>query len=68
MKSSLQAYKNINKKNDSTSLNTLYQLRSILLNLLKDKEQNLEYSKFITEKKLKFLMKNKEKSETRIKE
>ena len=68
LKSSLQAYKNINKKNDSTSLNTLYQLRSILLNLLKDKEQNLEYSKFMTEKKLKFLMKNKEKSETRIKE
>ena len=68
LKNSLQAYKNINKKNDSTSLNTLYQLRSILLNLLKDKEQNLEYSKFITEKKLKFLIKNKEKSEARIKE
>lgn len=68
LKSSLLAYKNINKKNDGTSLNTLYQLRSILLNLLKDKEQNLEYSKFMTEKKLKFLMKNKEKSEARIKE
>ena len=68
LQKSLQAYKNINKKNDSTSLNTLYKLRSILLNLLKDKEQDLEYSKFMTEKKLKFLIKNKEKSENRIKE
>ena len=68
LKNSLQAYKKINKKNDNTSLNTLYKLRSILLNLLKDKEEDLEYSKFITEKKLKYLMKNKEKSENRIKE
>ena len=67
LKNSLQAYKNLNKKNDNTSLNTLYKLRSILLNLLKDKEQDLEYSKFITEKKLKYLLKNKEKSENRIK-
>ena len=67
LKSSLQAYRNINKKNDNTSLNTLYKVRSILLNLLKDKEQDLEYSKFITEKKLKYMMKNKEKSENRIK-
>ena len=68
LKNSLKAYKNLNKKNDKTSLNTLYKLRSILLNLLKDKEQNLEYSKFMTEKKLKFMMKNKEKSEMRMKE
>jgi hypothetical protein len=67
LKKSLQAYKNLNQKNDYTSLNTLYKLRSILLNLLKDKEQDLEYSKFITEKKLKYLMKNKEKAENRIK-
>ena len=67
LKNSLQAYKNLNKKNDSTSLNTLYKLRSILLNLLKDKEQDLEYSKFITEKKLKYMIKNKEKAENRIK-
>lgn len=67
LKNSLQAYKNLNKKNDNTSLNTLYKLRSILLNLLKDKEQDLEYSKFITEKKLKYMIKNKERSENRIK-
>lgn len=67
LKNSLQAYKNINKKNDNISLNTLYKVRSILLNLLKDKEQDLEYSKFITEKKLKYMMKNKEKSENKIK-
>ena len=67
LKSSLQAYKNNNKKNDNTSLNTLYKVRGILLNLLKDKEQDLEYSKFITEKKLKYMMKNKDKSENRIK-
>jgi len=67
LKSSLQAYKDINKKNDNTSLNTLYKVRSILLNLLKDKEQDLEYSKFITEKKLKYMIKNKEKSEMRMK-
>ena len=67
LKNSLQAFKNINKKNDNTSLNTLYKLRSILLNLLKDKEQDLEYSKFITEKKLKYMIKNKERSENRIK-
>ena len=67
LKNSLQAYKNLNKKNDNTSLNTLYKLRSILLNLLKDKEQDLEYSKFITEKKLKYMIKNKERSESRIK-
>ena len=67
LKTSLQAYKDINKKNDNTSLNTLYKVRSILLNLLKDKEQDLEYSKFITEKKLKYMIKNKEKSEMRLK-
>lgn len=67
LKNSLQIYKNLNKKNDNTSLNTLYKLRSILLNLLKDKEQDLEYSKFITEKKLKYMINNKEKSENRIK-
>ena len=67
LKSSLQAYKDINKKNDNTTLNTLYKVRSILLNLLKDKEQDLEYSKFITEKKLKYMIKNKEKSEMRLK-
>jgi hypothetical protein len=67
LRDSLQAYNNINKKGDGTSLNTLFKLRSILINWLKDSDQDLEYTKFMTEKKLKYLMKNKEKSETRIK-
>ena len=67
LRDSLQAYNNINKKSDGTSLNTLFKLRSILINWLKDSDQDLEYTKFMTEKKLKYLMKNKEKSETRIK-
>ena len=67
LKDSLQAYNNMNKKSDGASLNTLFKLRSILINWLKDSDQDLEYAKFMTEKKLKYLMKNKEKSEARIK-
>ncbi|MBQ2504210.1 MAG: hypothetical protein II528_07795, partial [Lachnospiraceae bacterium] len=58
---------NLNKKSEGASLNTLFKLRSILINWLKDSDQDLEYTKFMTEKKLKYLMKNKEKSEARIK-
>ena len=67
LRDTLQAYNNINKKGDGSSLNTLFKLRSILINWLKDSDQDLEYTKFMTEKKLKYLMKNKEKSEARIK-
>ena len=67
LRDNLQAYNNINKKSDGASINTLYKLRSILINWLKDSDQDLEYTKFMTEKKLKYLMKNKEKSEARIK-
>lgn len=67
LRDSLQTYNNINRKNDGASLNTLFKLRSILINWLKDSDQDLEYTKFMTEKKLKYLMKNKEKSEARIK-
>ena len=67
LKENLQAYCNMHKKSEGTSLNTLFKLRSILINWLKDSDQELEYTKFITEKKLKYLMKNKEKSEIRIK-
>ena len=67
LKDTLQAYNNMNKKSEGASLNTLFKLRSILINWLKDSDQDLEYTKFMTEKKLKYLMKNKEKSEARIK-
>ena len=67
LKESLQAYNNLNKRSDGASLNTLFKLRSILINWLKDSDQDLEYTKFMTEKKIKYLMKNKEKSEIRIK-
>ena len=67
LRDNLQAYSNMYKKSDGASLNTLFKLRSILINWLKDSDQELEYTKFITEKKLKYLMKNKEKSEARIK-
>ena len=67
LRDTLQAYNNMNKKSDGASLNTLFKLRSILINWLKDSDQDLEYTKFMTEKKLKYLMKNKEKSESRIK-
>ena len=67
LKDTLQAYNNLNKKSEGASLNTLFKLRSILINWLKDSDQDLEYTKFMTEKKLKYLMKNKEKSEARIK-
>ena len=67
LKDKLQAYNNINKKGEGASINTLFRLRSILIGWLKDNDQDLEYSKFMTEKKLKYLMKNKEKSEMKIK-
>lgn len=67
LRDTLQAYNNINKKSEVSSINTLFKLRSILINWLKDSDQDLEYTKFMTEKKLKYLMKNKEKSEARIK-
>ena len=67
LRDNLQAYNNINKKSDGASINTLLKVRSILINWLKDSDQNLEYSKFITEKKLRYLKKNREKSEARIK-
>ena len=64
----LQSYNNTFKKNDGgVSINTLYKLRNILINWLKDSDQDLEYTKFITEKKLKYLVKNKEKTEMKIK-
>lgn len=67
LKESFQLYNNIVKKNEGTSLNTLFKIRTILINWLKDSDQDLEYSKFMTEKKIRYLLKNKEKMEGRIK-
>ena len=67
LKESFQLYNNIVKKNEGTSLNTLFKIRTILINWLKESDQDLEYSKFMTEKKIRYLLKNKEKMEGRIK-
>ena len=67
LKESLQIYNNIFRRNESTNVNSLLKLRSILINWLKDSDQDLVYSKFMTEKKIKYLLKNREKMESRIK-
>jgi hypothetical protein len=67
LKESLQIYNNVFRRNENTNVNTLLKLRSILINWLKDSDQDLVYSKFMTEKKIKYLLKNKEKMESRIK-
>ena len=67
LKEYLQIYNNIFRRNESANVNSLLKLRSILINWLKDSDQDLVYSKFMTEKKIKYLLKNKEKMESRIK-
>ena len=67
LRDSLQLYNNIFRRNEGASTNTLLKLRSILVNWLKDSDQDLVYTKFMTEKKIKYLYKNKEKMENRIK-
>lgn len=68
LKDAFHAYATQIRRNEGGGVNTLFKIRTILLNWLKDNEQdNLEYSKFMTEKKIKYLLKNKEKLETRIK-
>ena len=63
LKESLQIYNNIFRRNESANVNSLLKLRSILINWLKDSDQDLVYSKFMTEKKIKYLLKNREKME-----
>ena len=67
LRDSLQLYNNIFRRNEGASTNTLLKLRAILVNWLKDSDQDLVYTKFMTEKKIKYLYKNKEKMENRIK-
>jgi len=68
LKDTISNYHQTIRKNEGASVNSLFKLRSILLNWLKDSEQeNLEYSRFITTKKIKYLLKNKEKLEVRHK-
>ena len=67
LKESLQLYNNLVRKNEGAGINTLFKIRTILINWLKDSDQDLEYSKFMTEKKIRYLLKNKEKMESRIK-
>lgn len=68
LKETISLYSNAVRKNEGSGVNTLFKVRTILLNWLKDSEQdNLEYSKFMTEKKIKYLLKNKEKLESKTK-
>lgn len=68
LKEKIALYSQTIRKNDGASANTLFKIRSLLVNWLKDSEQdNLEYSKFMTEKKIKYLLKNKEGMESKMK-
>jgi hypothetical protein len=68
LKETISMYSNTVRRNEGSGVNTLFKVRTILLNWLKDSEQdNLEYSKFMTEKKIKYLLKNKDKLECKTK-
>jgi hypothetical protein len=68
IKETLHIYQHSVRKNEGSSVNTLFKVRTLLLNWLKDSEQdNLEYTKFITEKKMRYLLKSRDKTENRIK-
>lgn len=68
LKDIIQTYCHTVRKNEGAGVNTLFKIRTVLLNWLKDSEQdNLEYTKFMTEKKIKYLLKNKEKMEAKVK-
>jgi hypothetical protein len=55
-------------RNEGSSANTLFRTKTVLLNWLRDADKdNLEYSKFMTEKKIKYLLRNKETSENKLK-
>lgn len=69
LKETIQHYSQYVRKNEGAGVNTLFKVRTVLLNWLKDSDQdNLEYSKFMTEKKIKYLLKNKEKCDSKIKQ
>jgi hypothetical protein len=65
LKDSFQMYSNVVRKNEGSSINSLLKVRNVLVNWLKDSE--LEYTKFITGKKIKYLLKSRDKMENRIK-
>ena len=69
LKETLHSFNNIVRKSEGSGVNTLIKIRGIMLNWLKESDQdNLEYSKFMTEKKMKYLIRNKEKTENKIKQ
>ena len=68
LKESLHLYAHHIKKNEGASVNTLNKVKEVLLTWLKEPEpDNMEYNKFKTGKKIKYIIKNKEKSEFKIK-
>jgi len=68
LKDSFHFFANHVKKNEGAGITTLNKVRGVLINWLKDNEQeNLEYNKFMTQTKIKYVHKNKERSETKIK-
>ena len=67
LKEALFNYNHIIRKNEGGSINTLFKLRSTLLNWLKDSEQEIEYTRFLTAKKIRYMIKNKESLEIKHK-
>jgi hypothetical protein len=62
----LKAFAGQVRRNEGCSVGTLFRTRTVLLNWLKDSD-NLEYSKFMTEKKIKYLLRHKENMEAKMK-
>jgi hypothetical protein len=55
-------------RNEGANVNRLSRVKNVLMNWLKESEgDNLEYSKFEAEKKIKYILKNKERTEIRLK-
>jgi hypothetical protein len=62
----LKAFSMQVRRNEGSSANTLFRTRTVLLNWLKDSD-NLEYSQFMTEKKIRYLLRHKENLEGKMK-
>lgn len=68
LKEALYAYNNNVRKNEGAGVSTLLKIRGLMLNWLKESDNdNIEYSLFMTEKKIKYMLKNKERSENKLK-
>ena len=67
LKESIIAISQLNKTK-STTLNNIVTIRNIMINWVKEGETgDADYNKFITEKKIKYLLKHKDKYKTKLK-